>query len=646
MATYDGIIDPVAEWVDVQQLSTTALLKGGVGGPLNQQATELAARTKFLDAKIDALGATDIDYVPSGVGAVATNVQSKLRESVSVKDFGAVGDGVTDDTAAIQAALNSVALEVSITAGTYLVTSAISPASDQVLIGRGGVLTTSNGLFNNCINIDGKQNVRIEGVEIVGPSGGSGFDYAIYINASSNVVVENCRIQDIGNEVVSPDEWGGGVEVRGSSSNVKIINNTIKNIKGYGQYRGDGVTVRASSDTLIQGNTIDTNRRMQIAVIDDATDVKIIGNHLVNGYLAGIDIEPNSVNTTGEITIQGNTIRNFGCKPGATIGVQYYGIDLHSNNFDNVAINGNIITAQHANSLDCIHAQNGSKFFTITGNVLNCNAAAVNGMQLYAGSGATDLLISDNLIRDFKSYGINGFANGNSTVSANKLTSTVSTAIRGIQFTGTTNPVIDGNTVYMTGASVTAGIIVQSAPSLSISSNFVDIAAGNGVEVYSNTAGMTGGTIVGNNVKGNSTGTNGYYIRAAGAGTITNLTFADNVSNGFTTPILTSSQVFFGKDVLETSLGASAPGNNSITLTPGVSAKVAVFNVALTVNRTVTLSTTNAQKGDQFRITRTAAATGAFNIDVGGLKTLTAVSQWCDVMYDGSAWVLTAYGTL
>ena len=47
-------------------------------------------------------GEVSVGYLPAGTGAVGSTVQDKLRElSISVTDFGAVGDGVTDDAAAI-----------------------------------------------------------------------------------------------------------------------------------------------------------------------------------------------------------------------------------------------------------------------------------------------------------------------------------------------------------------------------------------------------------------------------------------------------------------------------------------------------------------------------------------------------------------
>ncbi len=45
-----------------------------------------------------------ISYNQGGVGSITRTVQSRLRDSISIKDFGAAGDGTTDDSAAFQAA--------------------------------------------------------------------------------------------------------------------------------------------------------------------------------------------------------------------------------------------------------------------------------------------------------------------------------------------------------------------------------------------------------------------------------------------------------------------------------------------------------------------------------------------------------------
>jgi hypothetical protein len=71
--------------------------------------------------------ASGVYWTQGGVGAVTRTVDSKLKDVVSVKDFGAVGDGVADDTAAIQAAITAnLNGEVVLPKGTYKVTGSLS----------------------------------------------------------------------------------------------------------------------------------------------------------------------------------------------------------------------------------------------------------------------------------------------------------------------------------------------------------------------------------------------------------------------------------------------------------------------------------------------------------------------------------------
>lgn len=88
------------------------------------------------------------DYTASGAGATTRTSGDKFNDLVSVRDFGAVGDGLSDDTLAIQRAL-SAHNTVYIPTGTYLITGTITLGERQSLIGagQGAVISCSSNSF-------------------------------------------------------------------------------------------------------------------------------------------------------------------------------------------------------------------------------------------------------------------------------------------------------------------------------------------------------------------------------------------------------------------------------------------------------------------------------------------------------------------
>ena len=87
-----------------------------------------------------ATGATsNLQYLQGSPGSVAESVTAKLQQIVTVKDFGARGDGATNDTAAIQAAINALAASggtVVFPDGNYRVSSTIALAAGVSLAGE------------------------------------------------------------------------------------------------------------------------------------------------------------------------------------------------------------------------------------------------------------------------------------------------------------------------------------------------------------------------------------------------------------------------------------------------------------------------------------------------------------------------------
>jgi len=115
---------------------------GGISATSIKNAlAELDTEKTSIASLAASTGSTLVGTTNGSAGSVTRTVASKLNDTVSVKDFGAVGDGTTDDTVAIQAAINYATNLLGTTiyfpAGTYIITSELTATGSVILKGAG-----------------------------------------------------------------------------------------------------------------------------------------------------------------------------------------------------------------------------------------------------------------------------------------------------------------------------------------------------------------------------------------------------------------------------------------------------------------------------------------------------------------------------
>jgi hypothetical protein len=89
---------------------TIPVVQGGVTKKASvDQLFQFAETGAALDRLEQQDGSELVGFLQSGTGATTRTTQAKLRDMVSVRDFGAVGDGAANDSAAIQAAIDYLA---------------------------------------------------------------------------------------------------------------------------------------------------------------------------------------------------------------------------------------------------------------------------------------------------------------------------------------------------------------------------------------------------------------------------------------------------------------------------------------------------------------------------------------------------------
>lgn len=179
MATITGGT-PESAWEVVKVTGRTGNQLTVVRGQEGTAAAAWVANSK-VELRLTAGILQDFEATRQTVGTAVTTrtIQARLGEIISVKDdpYGAKGDGVTNDTAAIQAALNDslanldAIIPVYVPAGQYLVDQISLPVGVQLICAGGNLedLDKANTRFI--------QNSAVSPFRFAGYSGGNGYYY-------------------------------------------------------------------------------------------------------------------------------------------------------------------------------------------------------------------------------------------------------------------------------------------------------------------------------------------------------------------------------------------------------------------------------------------------------------------------------------
>lgn len=334
-------------------------------------------------------------------GAVARTVNTKLQEIISVKDFGAVGDASTDDTAAIQAALNALNVNGGGTLyfplGTYMITSTLQVYSNTCITGDGpGSVIKSNNMsitagawpFGNqtLLVMDGVSNVIVENIclDISGITNFLTATRAILANNTSYLWVQNCKILT-----------SGAATACTACNNYYIVNNDVyvSSTDGIGHHDGIIDSWWGSHTFTIDGNTINNNisdLRYAILVTGQTNALAAAACHhftIVNNKIYDVDAVGiwingrNGQNYCG--IIANNQIENV---------ASFYGIDVQdttdcivaNNIIRNTYLTGIFVGSE--NNVSYAGAQN----VTVSNNVINNPSTSAGVSPLYNSGIAFD----------------------------------------------------------------------------------------------------------------------------------------------------------------------------------------------------------------------------------------------------------------
>ncbi len=377
---------------------------------------------------------------------------------VDVTTFGAIGDGVTDDTGVLANAVASLNFScpnqgicgIYFPPGTYLSDTLTLPANRRITAsgnavlrgkpgGAGPLLVLSAGDAVSILGIDGNRFAR--------PSGGD----CVYGNFASGVNVSNVSV----NNCVT-----NGIELA-NTTNYTLSSNSISNCTQ--DNRSAGINLGFSSGGQISNNSVNTcphgilwwGGDSAMTSTPGISNLTISNNTVTNiarGCIWGSD---------GQwVTVSGNTVNGCG-----DVGIDLEGTS-NSSVFNNWVFNANNggITTFYGASND-----------TISNNNINQTANPGPGIHFFGNGLSSSLTVSGNTISTASSWGISMESNviNGLTITGNTINvgGSIGGSIGDIQIIGAPGPVrIDSNNLTVSGL---FAISVQSSSNTVVTNNTI-----------------------------------------------------------------------------------------------------------------------------------------------------------------------------
>ena len=435
--------------------------------------------------------AATLDFLQAGTGAVTRTAQAKMRDVVSVKDFGAVGDGVTNDTTAIQAAATALTQGqiLYFPAGQYVIGQIIFDGKSNIGVSAYGARFTLSGnnagflvkgvcsgiyvaggtITGDGVNRDANtanaqigwmfgneagafvQNVFVQ--DVIVDAANIGFKFAAGTGGGSGnpnyVKIQRCQTKDIVGLV-----GGMGYGFQFSQASNSVISDCVAiNCGRHGIYFAEGRNYAATNCVVRDHRSTVYTAAYRVAMsISRSRNVAVSNCVFDNCYDGTIEVDVDTQGTAPDNVSIGTAITNCTFLNSELADIRIGTVPATDGTVYDVTISNCVMVRKSANATSSIVVEGGERI-KITDNLIDASASAatVRAIALNATSGATytnDVEIVRNTINS-SNIGVqfeSALQTGTTRVRVldNKITATTAE----LEFVGGENTTTNNNLIY------------------------------------------------------------------------------------------------------------------------------------------------------------------------------------------------------